>query len=265
MGAQAVGLFGSDTACDVRDAYVDRLRSGMTGRQATKELLAEWAEEIEDTDDGPVFWLALAATQWTYGRLEPRVKARALRIISGGEDLRRWEAEGDPRLVRQRQRVLNKLRDQLQSAPPPETPVRVQKSPEPLKEVEPLWTPGQVVAYRLTSRTWVLFLTEGAVMDEYHGHVPYVLLIDWDGPAIPSAAEIRKLAVTTSAFSVYPYRKQPPPMGRVERLAVSLPLTGTLVFSRNTVGGPHFPTNWKDFDSSVTRSLRWWKARRRSK
>jgi hypothetical protein len=121
MGVSSTGLFADDVACEIRDDYIARLRSGLTGRQATKELLADRSEELADDDDGPVIWLALAVTQWKYGRLEPRVKSRALNIIKTGKGLARWRELSDPALVKQRQRILDKLRTQLESPQPEET------------------------------------------------------------------------------------------------------------------------------------------------
>ena len=54
------------------------------------QLKKTWAEEIADVDDGPVFWLALAATQWEYGRLDTSVKSKALKVIEKNKDDHRW-------------------------------------------------------------------------------------------------------------------------------------------------------------------------------
>lgn len=74
MGAWGTALFSDDTACNVRDDYRDQIGEGLSGPEATDRLLNEWRETLRDPDDGPVFWLALAATQWRCGRLESRVK-----------------------------------------------------------------------------------------------------------------------------------------------------------------------------------------------
>src|ERR1700722_11442496 len=102
MGAWGTAIFSDDVACDVRDSYRQLVTDGLTGPAATKRLLLEWKEVLADEDDGPLFWLALAATQWQFGRLEARVKARALKIIANGSSLGRWSAEGEARFLRQR-------------------------------------------------------------------------------------------------------------------------------------------------------------------
>ncbi len=65
--ALGTAVFSDDTACDVRDGYVDLLSDGLSGPEATKKLLREWSASLKDPDEAPVFWLALAATQWKYG------------------------------------------------------------------------------------------------------------------------------------------------------------------------------------------------------
>src|SRR5215469_3137665 len=91
MGALGTALFSDDTACDVRGSYLDLVGDGLSGPQATAKLLDDWSDSINDRDEGPVFWLALAATQWKCGRLEPQVLQQALSVIDNGSDLARWE------------------------------------------------------------------------------------------------------------------------------------------------------------------------------
>src|SRR5690348_13952889 len=106
MGVWSTAIFGDDTAGDVRDAYRELVANGLSGPQATDQLLREWREIIDDEDDGPVFWLALAATQWACGRLEERVKDKAVEIIDNGSSLSRWSEAGDSKMLKQRQAVL---------------------------------------------------------------------------------------------------------------------------------------------------------------
>src|SRR5215469_10167451 len=103
MGAWGTAVFSDDTACDVRDNYVDLIGDGLSGVEATKKLLREWAGSLDDPDEGPVFWLALAATQWKNGRLEDLVQQRALNIIDrlGDRVSEREERHSDGPLVRQ--------------------------------------------------------------------------------------------------------------------------------------------------------------------
>ena len=108
MGAWGPGLYQDDVAEDVRDEYKDGLKKGTNEIELTDRLIEENRFSLPDPDDAPVFWFALADTQWKLGRLEDRVKEKALQYIEEGGDLRRWEKE-DPKLAPKRAAVLQKL------------------------------------------------------------------------------------------------------------------------------------------------------------
>ena len=98
MGAWGPKLYQDDLATDIRDTYKEQLKRGKTGEQITKELLEEYEAILLDSDEAPIFWFALADTQWELGRLEDKVKRNALYYIRDGGDLKRWELE-NPREV----------------------------------------------------------------------------------------------------------------------------------------------------------------------
>ena len=75
MGAWGTGLYQNDIGLDVRDYFKDELHRGKSGTEITEELSVIHAESIQDADDAPEFWLALADTQWDMGRLQENVKA----------------------------------------------------------------------------------------------------------------------------------------------------------------------------------------------
>ena len=76
MGTAGTALFSDDVACDVRDEFAQMLSAGVGEKVATRVLVHSRAAAIDDVDDGPVFWLALAATQWKYGCLSKQVQAK---------------------------------------------------------------------------------------------------------------------------------------------------------------------------------------------
>src|SRR5688500_11461602 len=90
MGTWGTGIFADDVACDVRDQYLDAIAAGDRDDDVTDRLVQEWTGTgVPDDDEAPVFWLALAATQWEYGRLRRDVKERALAVIAQGDA--RWQ------------------------------------------------------------------------------------------------------------------------------------------------------------------------------
>jgi hypothetical protein len=95
-----------------------------------------------------VFWLALASTRWRLGRLEEPVKSWAPQVIDAGTNLRRWERQAPSEQARKRRTVLESLRLQLLTEPPP--PKRV-----PQRYVQTTeFNIGDVVRYRLGLVDW---------------------------------------------------------------------------------------------------------------
>jgi hypothetical protein len=124
MGAWGYGLFEDDDALDVRDEYRELIGQGVADDEAWRTVVQN--NDADDPDSGPTVWLALAATQWKLGRLDPIVKDRALQIIHDGEGLELWREAGADELAA-RVRVLNRLASQLNKP-----------QPEP-KKIRPLW------------------------------------------------------------------------------------------------------------------------------
>jgi hypothetical protein len=127
MGTSGTAIFSDDTASDVRRDFVDLLRRGWAAEEALKVLLRDWSDSLEDSDDGPVFWLALASTQWDYGCLTEDVKQRAIAVVEGGANLPRWSEKQ----LDKRRAVLAELKDKLLSAQPKP------RRPRKLKHIEP--------------------------------------------------------------------------------------------------------------------------------
>ena len=115
MGTSGTGVFDDDLAADVRDAYLAMLADGRSDSDTLTSILRSYQESVKDDDEGPVFWFALAATQWKFGRLHSRVKAKALAIINRGGDVHRWSNTRD---VNRRLKVLAELKAKLQSEQP---------------------------------------------------------------------------------------------------------------------------------------------------
>ena len=142
MGAWGPGLYQDDVALDVRDYYKDQLHRGKEGEQITQELIAQNSDILEDPDDGPVFWLALADVQWKMGRLENVVKQNALNIIDENVDLMRWQHE-EPGCVKKRLHMLSELKEKLLS-PQPEM-----KKVSQYRLFHCNWKKGDVYAYQM--------------------------------------------------------------------------------------------------------------------
>lgn len=223
----------NEVARDVYNEYVDALKLGSTSRLATQQILDGFAEQIEDAPENKsVVWMALAVTQWKYGRLEPRVKSKALKFIKAGGDV----AFYPPKFQERRRKVLDRVRSHLESPQPPEKPVRVLKPAKPSKKAEKLWKPGQIVAFRRDSGRFVLLLTEGVEQHKYIGQIPYFVALKWEGSKIPNFEKIVKLGSANAVIGVHPNQKgEPIPWDRVQRLDLVRPVTGNVLIDRDGV------------------------------
>jgi hypothetical protein len=134
MGAWGVGVFEDDFACDVREAYLAALREDP--ETASKKVLRSFGK-MDDDDEGPIYWFALAATQFAYGRLDERVKKKALALIDKGKDAATWLEGG---VDKRRAMALAKLGKQLRGTQPK---AKLPKKATLPKTVfgEPCWAP----------------------------------------------------------------------------------------------------------------------------
>ncbi len=142
MGAWGTKLYQDDVSQDVKEQYKELLKKGKSNEEATQQILNEYKLVLSDIDDGPVFWFALAETQWSLGRLLPEVKEQALAWINNGSDQARWERE-NPKKAPERKKILEDLRVKLNSPMPP-----MKKISQP-KSYKCEWRIGDVYAYKL--------------------------------------------------------------------------------------------------------------------
>ncbi len=245
MGTIGTGLFDDDLAADVRGIYRDLIAEGATGADATDTLLRDSQNALANPAQASVFWLALAAAQWECGRLEARVLEQALRVLSSGSDLLLWNH--DPKLLRQRGRVLERLEVRLRSPQP-----RAKKIRKQFKDSCD-WDAGELIAYRLESGAMVLIRVVGLITDS-PGTVPLCELLDWIGSAPPATQELKRLKVRsqewppdrlTDQFVIFRTKANELPLDRVVRLGITVeaspPQRGYAMFS------------WKALDRGLAR------------
>ena len=211
MGAWGIKLYQDDVALDAKEEYIELLKKGWTNEEATKELVNNYVDYIKDREDGPIFWFALADTQWDYGRLLPEVKNKALQYLESSADLDRWS--NDLKSYKQRQEVLIKLKEKLNSPQPTEKKISIPK----LYKCE--WKIGDVYAYKLESELakekklygkYLLFIK----VDEsiwYPGHIiPIVRVkITSDGVLPNGEEDINNSEYVQISFTLYEDRFLP--------------------------------------------------------
>jgi hypothetical protein len=142
MGAWGPKLYQDDVGQDVRDEYKELLKTGLSNEEATQKLIKDNHYLINDMDEGPIFWFALADTQWKLGRLLPEIKEKAIQYIEDGKHIKAW-FEQDPKLGLKRKAVLEELMIQLNTQMPEA------KKITPYKYFKNDWNTGDTFAYQL--------------------------------------------------------------------------------------------------------------------
>ncbi len=242
MGTWGTSLFSDDTASDVRGDFRDYLGDGKSTEEATQLILKDYEGYVDDPDDGPVFWLALASTQWKLGRLLDWVRDRAIQVIDAGADLEQWAAD-NPKDLPKRKAVLEKLRAELLSPQP--APKKVAKR---YRDTTPFEV-GDVISYRTRAGKFVLFRVIGHHEDK-GGRSPVAELLDWVGERSPEEKEIRKMKplqhpVWGSKMLLGAVSAREYPADRV-----SLVMKGSKPAQKM---GRHFVELWRGLDDSLER------------
>ena len=174
MGTWGPGLYQNDVSADVKFFFKDQLRRGKNCEEITNMLMEQNREELKDPDDAGDFWLALADTQWDWGRLIPMVKDQALRLLSDDAIMDRWR-DSPARQFQKRQQILDGLRVKL-------------NTPQPAEK--------KVSQYRLYQCPWnigdIFYMPISGEFAEKNGYLGRYLLIEkvaecewWPGHMIP--------------------------------------------------------------------------------
>jgi hypothetical protein len=131
MGAWGVGVRDDDFVRDVEGLFEDCLKDGGTVEEATSRVHQRFGGASDDEEDGPLYWIAVADMQWTYGRVQPAVLSRVTEIVEGNLGMERW-GEPTETAYQQRRTVLREFLGKI-SAPNPKParpPKRIVRKPK---------------------------------------------------------------------------------------------------------------------------------------
>ena len=205
MGAWGTGLYQDDTTCDIKDEYITYLQIGMTNEEATKKVIEENDWCFEDEEEGALLWFALADTQWKYGRLLDEVKEKAIECIDSGIDLEKWKEE-DEKLCEKRKKVLEALKERLNSEQPRE------KKITKMKFTRAHWKVGDILLYQILNeelkehkwyKKYILLKVVGKEKlysgnlprDIYYYEEDILSLYNWIGNQKPDIKTIKRLQI----------------------------------------------------------------------
>lgn len=117
MQAHPLALFEEDVAAEVADLFQDALADGQTVRTATRRVIEELEDYLDDDEQRGLVWLALAVLQLEHGALQPSVRRHALAALASPEEL--WPAvESDDAQATERQQMIAQLTTQLTTSTP---------------------------------------------------------------------------------------------------------------------------------------------------
>jgi len=256
MGTTGPAIFSDDLACDIRSEFRELIGDGLSPQEATDKIIADYTQSgtPTDPDEGPTFWIALAATQWKCGRLLDSVKAKALSSIE--PDLNRWRASavGDAaaaeKLVARRKAALDKFKAQLLSPQP--KPTKIPKTYHDRTD----WEIGHLVSYRLNSTRFIVVRVIG-IEEHRKSRIALCDIAQWVGDTLPSAAELSAMPRRrdirfdpvvpfdrehNGKMALYSYKPTDFPTERLKVIAKQQPLVAT-----SGVGSMYFG-GWAEFD-----------------
>ena len=217
MGLWGYELYQNDISLDVKDEFEELFDAGKTVQDITDKLTEDYRDIMGDIDEEPLFWFALADTQWNLGVLLPSVKEKALYWIDKYRDIFNCQTIGMSAKMK-RKKVLDDLQEKLLSSQPP-LKKRVKK-----RIYKCQWKIGDVFAYQMESdlakekglygRYFLIQKVDEGVW--YPGHiVPIVYVKITRDTNLPSnTEEYNQLEYVQTWFTKYEERFWPIDMSR---------------------------------------------------
>lgn len=202
MGTWGNKLYDNDFACDIREDYINKLKTESTENEIVEELKNKNEYDLMDEEEKFLFWIVLADTQWDYGRLEEEVKSMAIKYLNNCDDTI------DEFYQKLKKRISKAILKKLA------TPLPKKKKVKKLKMIRPIWNTNSIYLYKLKKPTanikfqypqewhgkYVALKVIGTVkfnigslpMDEYYHESDIFSVYSWIGDFIPTADYINK-------------------------------------------------------------------------
>jgi hypothetical protein len=184
MGAWGHGIRQDDFVCNVIGDFEDLLKAGQIVADATKAVKSKFPAQIEDADDGPLFWIALADVQWTYGGLEPKVLQRVKEDLDSGRSLTLWTE--DPRGLSRRRAALEKFIRKIAGPNP-----RPKKPPKVVIRA-PKFRPGDGLSSQLANGQYAAALVLAADHSNAEHGTNLIAVLDYLAPQKPTLEDFRQ-------------------------------------------------------------------------
>lgn len=143
MGTWGTGIYGNDTAEDVRE-FCNEIFPLVSVEEGNRIVFREFKDILEDDlidDDYASFWYSLADWQWKHGILCEDIRMKTIQLLNDHAGIQDWEESARKSDVRKRKAVMDRLKFQLQNTMPPK------KLPK-AKLSKPKHKPGDIIIFR---------------------------------------------------------------------------------------------------------------------
>lgn len=147
MGTWNFGIRSDDFVLDVIDSFKDYLKQNKSVSEASSLIIKDYSKEIKDSDDEPLFWIALGEMQWSYGELDEKVLEKIRDDFSNGRGLERWAEQSEDDLQK-RKRVIDKFIHKLETKNPKRS-----KMPKAIIR-PPIYKPGDCLSILLKNKQY---------------------------------------------------------------------------------------------------------------
>ena len=117
MGTWGYELEQDDFFFDITCTFDQQLKQNQNLRQTSDFLLENYANTLDDPDEGPLFWMALANMQWKYGTVDEHILEQVKSDFERDAGLERWLEIGQTEYER-RKNVISRHLTKISSPNP---------------------------------------------------------------------------------------------------------------------------------------------------
>lgn len=118
MGTWGAGIEQDDLILDIVSDFNDILKRNQDIDDATKTIFNQYIDCLEDEEETPLIWIAVAKCQWDYGKLEKYVLDKVISDFSNRNGFSRWEEDDNGILVKKRIDVINDFIEKISNHNP---------------------------------------------------------------------------------------------------------------------------------------------------
>lgn len=119
MGAWGSGITQDDTVLDLIEDFKDSVKKTKNIEITTKLLIENNKYLIDDEDEGPLFWIALAKCQWEYGNLQTDVLEKVIDDFEKENGLGIWKEESQKDYLARKKVIMNFIENIKHTNPKP--------------------------------------------------------------------------------------------------------------------------------------------------